>query len=401
MQDNISRIAFVFNRAIKIPSNYREYYISRVLLSRGYKVKWFFTCNTENQGFYKEFFSCKILNEKKVPKLLKYLFYPLYIAVVLKIHGIKMLWISGWNERSHTYLRLYVKLLKIFSIKLVYDPVDPIYEYKTASGVVKRPKKLKSCMNSIYRSVDLVLVPTEELRKLLIYNGAPQDKIKVTWFGTNLEVFHSLKKERPHELDFLSQKFVIGWLGHMSPFKGIEDILIPLIKTIHKKIPESYFLIGGEGILEPELKLLEEKEHLPITLFGKVDYQDAPLFTELIDLYVVPIDDKKEMARAIRPIKIFDALSLAVPIVTTGTEATLFLKKEFRSISFAENNLESFSEKLVSAYLNYEELKQYAREDQKIVKRYDNRVIAEKIVDCLEKSVVENNAKRDKNLGDV
>lgn len=386
-----SVFGFLFKDQIRVPINLREYYISCELIHRGYEVLWF--CE-QASGHYPFLFDVqKIFIESRNTSHTNKWLYPLHLVKVFKHFCVKFIWISGWYERNPLYIFYILCILKIFGLRVLYDPIDPIYEYEVANNNVKMTiwKKIKTLIlvNAIYRLSDITLMVTEELKKAVVKKGAPENKIYVAMWGTDISRFNSQNCNNILRRSLnLDDKFIIGWLGTMSLFKGIEEILIPIIKTIPKYIPEAFFLIGGKGHLERVFTDLSDAGDVPFKLLGEISYDDAPAFTSSIDLYLVPTNTSTEIGKCICPVKIFDSLAMGKPVIATTSKATEFLHKEVDSVILIDFNFHNFFNAILKCYYDYSNLKEKCDKNKLKIIKYSHQSTSEKIAEIIEKNLI-------------
>lgn len=376
-------IGFIFNSCIDVPLNLREYYLSLELIKRGHLVKWF--CE-EKEGHYE--FPYNIPKSFIIPRREHRIrYYPQYLSNVFKKHGIKYVWISGWYERNALFLLYLVLILRIMGYRILYDPIDPIHEFSQADGQrLKLSNEVKNliCLNMVYALADATFLVTEELRSALIAKGAPEKKLHVAYWGTDRARFNELSacSDYRHKYD-LDNRFVIGWLGHMNPFKGISEVIIPLIKKAPDFIDNVCFLIGGKGELRWQFEQLV-KEGYPLLLLDEVGYDDAPAFTASLDLYLVPINTETEFGRSIRPVKLFDAIAMGVPVVVTRTPATITIAHLSRGVNLVDTEFDSFLQAVLNIYQNYNIVKLLANEDKLNISSYTHESVSMIIADLIQ-----------------
>lgn len=120
-------------------------------------------------------------------------------------------------------------------------------------------------------------------KKLLLSLGSAEEKITVTYCGTDPEKFRALKdKERITQKYGLEGKKVLLTVASLSSHKG-QDIVIGLIPELIKKIPNLVYVIVGAGNQEATLK--DMVRHL--NLNGYVLFTGMARQEELVEFYNV------------------------------------------------------------------------------------------------------------------
>ncbi|HEX6693853.1 MAG TPA: glycosyltransferase, partial [Longimicrobiales bacterium] len=279
---------------------------------------------------------------------------PAYLALRLRAAGIRTVWISGWTLRSIPELTWMVSILKRAGLRVVFDPIDPICEFLAAmrEGEEGNEAEDRVCidrMRAVYQQCDLVMSVTPELQELLVSNGAPSDRMLTARWTTDGELFHPARCGRSlkQRLGLSEDTFLAGWLGTMEPFKGLLEVILPMIEESARNSDGIHFVIAGRGSLEPEVrKWIAARDGLPVTVLPSIPYAEAPDFTASLDAYLVPTNPKTMYAQSICPIKCFDALAMGTPLVLTRTRATGFLTQYGKLVSFADFTPHSFLEQL-------------------------------------------------------
>ena len=388
--------AFFFNKDAIIPLNLREYYISRELLERGHRVVWVHSYKKKSElknclgGEFESLslFKSSNSNVGTITTVIK-------LCKMLKKKNIRVLWIQGWMERSPLRLLILIGMAKIAGLKVIYDPIDPIYEYTISTfgaNIRKINKKwLKFILNISYSMTDIIFAVSDPLKKRLIQSGVSPKKIEIAMWGTDIERFDVKKlprinpfREEPH----LKNKFVIGWLGSMSRFKGIREILLPLINKLTPEHKNLAFLIAGKGELYDTIS--EFIKTLPenfVNLNGSIQYDQAPAFTAAIDCYIVPTNPKDPLGSSIIPVKVLDSVALGVPVIATKSVAILPISRQIDSIYLTNWDVDSFYEKIKVIQKDYKHYKEISKFAIANVSPFSHQQISKDIVNVLEAKI--------------
>jgi glycosyltransferase involved in cell wall biosynthesis len=349
-------LAFYTVPKLRFPHNNREFYLARELASRRWGVHWMLPASGSPGAVPLEW------PELRFPDLdvrgRTYLL-PLYLVARLRRAGVRAVWISGWSVRSFREIRWLFRTLRAARIRIVYDPIDPICEYSLAQNAFS-PAGAQACfrrMRRIYEACDLVVAVTPEMRELLVRNGAPADRTIVARWGSDASLFDPrvTRCDLKERLGVPADTFLAGWLGTMEPFKGLEQVILPLMEAVHEAGHRIHFVLAGRGTLEERIRSwAAERPRLPLTLLPTIPYEEAPAFTGSLDAYLVPTNPKTDYARAICPVKCFDALAMGTRLIVTRTRATEFLADRGSQVSLAEFNRDSFFDQLVTRYAEWQ-----------------------------------------------
>lgn len=377
-------IAFFVFRALRFPRNNREYYLTRELQRRGWNVVWLLPRSGKNEGVPVDEL---ILHYNDLDFRGRTYLLPIYIGCLLRGRKIRFLWLSGWAMRCDREIYWLVKILRFMGIKTLYDPIDPKCEFETASKELIDLAALRKCyqrINRIYRKCARVLCVTPEIKSLMIRHGADKAKLFVARWGTDLNVFNrnNLKYDfrRLHSID--DATVLLGWMGSMIGFKGLMEMFLPLAEKMikNKKI---HFIIAGDGPLFNDIKQWAvARNYQSITLLGRLLYEDAAVFTASLDAYVVTTAPDTEYARAICPIKCYDAIATGTPLVTTRTPATEHLLELSSNVYLCDYNIDSFEQAVSFIIQNISTLREgKTRNPAKVI---SHQMISRDIADMLD-----------------
>lgn len=158
---------------------------------------------------------------------------------------------------------------------------------------------LTSCWTQHFIAVD------EGSKEYLFHHGVPLGKISVIHNGVNLPDVSMLAtnaKER--------HKIVVGFVGRLSPEKGVDYLLEIIEKTLSVQ-NNIRFVIVGDGpdkhLLTPFLRTPFEKH---VTLVGQKS-QVEPLYLQM-DLFVMPSRSEG------LPFVALEAMSYGIPVIATA-----------------------------------------------------------------------------------
>ncbi len=170
-------------------------------------------------------------------------------------------------------------------------------------------------LNKLIRHADEITVSGKSLKR--IYGGT------VIWHGRDgrkLDPWNYNKKALKNlYLDGnLEDKYVIGFIGTPRPFKGLED-LIKAIKWLNN--PNFMLLIVGMDDNEYCHLLRKKMKSLLLSNSFKIyqpqPFNSLPHFLSISDLIVIP--QRKRLASQFQmPAKLFDAMAMAKPIISTN-----------------------------------------------------------------------------------
>lgn len=168
------------------------------------------------------------------------------------------------------------------------------------------------------READRVLVINEKLKDYVIQLGASPERTQVLRAGIDIKQFDLAVNGSGIRSQYGLNKedvvlFFMGWLYH---FSGLKEVALQLAKG---KYPNLKLLIVGEGDAYKELQQIREKYNLQkqVILTGKKPYPEIPAFIAASDICLLPAYPTEEVMQDIVPIKMYEYLAMAKPVIST------------------------------------------------------------------------------------
>lgn len=136
---------------------------------------------------------------------------------------------------------------------------------------------------NIYKMMEKVMAPfcnkiiciSDAERQSAIQNGICSDKkLQVIFNGIDIEEYETIKNDHISREDLLipDDAFVVGSVGRLTRQKA-PDVFIKMAHLIKEQIPNSYFIMVGNGELEDEVREYAESHNMSEALYitGWVD----------------------------------------------------------------------------------------------------------------------------------
>jgi len=162
----------------------------------------------------------------------------------------------------------------------------------------------------VLRHFDMVVGVSEEIRSELRRHMSP-DRIRSVGNGVDIRKYtRTMDNGEAKKRLGIGSKYVIGFVGRLSPEKGI-DYLLRAVSGLVKEGLDVSALIVGDGELAAALK--QEANRLQIT--DRVTFtgnrSDTPLLYSAMDVFVLPSQQEAF------PMVLLEAMACGVPIVAT------------------------------------------------------------------------------------
>lgn len=182
------------------------------------------------------------------------------------------------------------------------------------------------------------VVVSTPLRKYLISIGVPEKKISVMPNGVNLKKFcpFSVKDKRlMKQLGIKEEKFVIGFLGILRPWHGV-DLILETFRELYRVRQDIHLLLVGDGPImddiEREIRTYKLKES--VTMTGRIPHEEIPRYINIFDVAVSP-----KTTFYASPMKILEYMALKKPVVAPDTDNIKdIISHDVDGLLFTQNN---------------------------------------------------------------
>ena len=120
-------------------------------------------------------------------------------------------------------------------------------------------------------STDRIVCISKAEYKSAIENGIDNgEKLAIIENGIDVQAVQTAEAIEREELGIPKNAFVVGMIGRLSPQKA-PDVFIKAAKLISEKIPDTYYIIVGNGEEEEEVKQYAQKHGLNLIVTGWTD----------------------------------------------------------------------------------------------------------------------------------
>ena len=258
------------------------------------------------------------------------------------------------------------KELKIPVIIKVDDAV-----YQKATGLKNLQRKIEKIYNSkTLQKGNRILVPNEYTKKLVHdYYNVSLNKISIVTNGTEIDNY---KKS-----DLNSNQIIFS--GAMYHHRGI-DVLLESVSKVTKKIPDSKFVLLGDGPEMEELKkMVYGKEISKNVIFkGWVDRNEIPKYLSESSIGIGPLRNT-EVTRHALPIKVLEYMASGLPILAIKDTLPEDVLKNDENGFFVTDSVE-LSKKIIKLLEDNELRRKMGEKSKKMVTKFDWKNVAELII---------------------
>ena len=308
-------------------------------------------------------------------KLLSYRF----IKKILIENNIDIVFLYSVLTNSEATL----KASKELNIPVVHRTLDVIHELlreKFLRGIAYKIEK------KIYPQFDLVLCHTPFMKNWAEEMGAKSVNVIVQGVDSNIMKPIPKNKNLQKSLGISDDDRVVMYLGTVYSFSGV-DTIIESIPNIVKEFPHFKFLVvgGGPDLSKFKTKAKEYNVEKYVIFTDFVPYKEVLNYCSLAEIFVNPfqiigLSDK------LSPVKIFDLLSCAKPVIATPLQGLLHDFPRNSNV-LIYSDLPDF-EKNIITLLNNTELENIGKRGREfVIKNFTWKKVTEKILEEFTKLV--------------
>lgn len=217
------------------------------------------------------------------------------------------------------------EIIKKHNVELIIERETSFGAGAIASAITGRPMILEIIgprySRRSFRRSRKILAYT----KSMIREPVPPEKLALVTAAADVELFKQDATQRKlvREKYRLQDSIVVGYVGTFAEWHGIEE-LIDASEKVLKRYPNVKFLMVGPYF--KHAKELTQKRGISnaYVFTGPVPYAEVPSYINAADILVAPYNPKRsELRRKYgigSPLKIFEYMACAKPVITTSVE---------------------------------------------------------------------------------
>ena len=172
-----------------------------------------------------------------------------------------------------------------------------------------------------FRSASQIVTTCQELKDDLIAAGVQEARIAVAPMAVDVDL---LTPDGPTARDGLDGKIVIGFLGSLKPWHGIE-ILAEAFRFLAGDA-RFHLMIVGEGPMAKTVHALEEELPGRVTFVGAVPQSEVPRYLRAMDVAVAPYPELERFYYS--PLKVLEYMASGRAVVASRIGQIIQLIRE-------------------------------------------------------------------------
>lgn len=285
-----------------------------------------------------------------------------------------------------------IKVSKEKEIPIIMEIHSPLEEKTQYFSIDAFPWYSRRVYKNALARADAIIVVSSVMKQYIINWGIDGKKIHVISNAAGSDMF---KKIDPEKIRILKNRYdlhgkkVIGFIGSMGPYHGINDLIDAAVKVVEIDNNIIFMIVGPfrkeetKKIFLKQIKSYGLRNNIALT--GGVDRNDIPAYIDCMDLCVIPNSNWY-----MSPIKLFEYGARGKTVVACKISPIEDIIEDGKDgILFDAENREILSEKLIGALRNAENTGQMGlRLQTKIKNKYTWLHNAERI-QSIAKSLIE------------
>ena len=150
----------------------------------------------------------------------------------------------------------------------------------------------------------------------------PAERIVVIPNGANIDLFRPMDMHEAREqIGIEKDCYCVGYAGNLTFYEGV-SYLVDSAPVILRELPNTVFLVVGNGLVKNELVELVEKTGVSdrFIFTGGVPYQSVPGYIAAMDVCVAPLIKAKCEKAGISPLKLAEYMACERPVVASDID---------------------------------------------------------------------------------
>ena len=246
-------------------------------------------------------------------------------------------------------------------IPIIMEVHSPLEEKEQYFSLDSFPWYSRRVYGNAIAKADAIIVVSSAMKQYICNWGVSENKVHVIPNAAESDMFESVepaKVKRVKDKYGLHGKKVIGFVGSMAPYHGVDDLINAAVNVVKKEQKVIFLLVGPFREEEAKKSLLHRiKMHRlqnNIVITGAIDRSEIPVCIDCMDVCVIPKNTRYQS-----PIKLFEYGACGKVVVACKLASIEDIIDDGENgIIFDVKNGERLSTKLIYAIRNVEKAAQ-------------------------------------------
>lgn len=226
-------------------------------------------------------------------------------------------------------------------LKVLYE-VSGLWELvyqdrEQSSHLLKRSPFAELAETITMTRADQVVVMNEAVCQIALDRGVDAERIHIAHNAVDVENFTPMQPAK-------NKTFTIGYLGSFADYEGLDDIVDVVHELVAQEVAVQALLVGdGLRFNHVRSRIINEGLDKYFTLTGRVPHEEVMTQYQRMDVLVYP-RLSSGATETITPLKPFEALALAKPIIVSDVQPLReIVGDNDRGLMFESGNVGDFA----------------------------------------------------------
>ncbi len=217
-------------------------------------------------------------------------------------------------ERYSLWSAAGVKAAQKLKIPCLVEVNAPLLEEQRKYRKLALNSEAEAIEAEVFGGAHVLLAVSEEVKAYAIARGGNPERTFVVRNGVDIKRFHPVVE--PESLKGTDEKFVIGFVGSLKVWHGIE-VLLEVFRTLLDHSLAYHLLLVGDGPLRSWTEGYIQGARLAekVTITGWVPYDRLPRLIQRMDVAVAPYPFLENFYFS--PLKLFEYMAVGKPVVAS------------------------------------------------------------------------------------
>jgi glycosyltransferase involved in cell wall biosynthesis len=244
-------------------------------------------------------------------------------------------------------LRAHIKRPMVYEVRSFFESTWSADEEWNERG--EQYRRRHDAESGAMQAADHVITIAEAMREDIIARGVPPDRVTVIPNGVDAaavtpEAPDPALRRRYHT----EGRFTFGYVSNLDHPRENQELLVEATAILLKRGRPVSCLIIGDGKRRAEVEGLARKAGVSarVMFTGRVPHDEVRGHYALLDAFVVPRRDERA-ARAVTPLKPYEALAMGLPLVVADLPALVEIAEpDTRGLAFRAGDAEGLASAL-------------------------------------------------------
>jgi glycosyltransferase involved in cell wall biosynthesis len=239
----------------------------------------------------------------------------------------------------------------------------------------------------VAKGADAVVTISNALKELIVSWGIDEKKIYVIPNAVDITLFAEKSPNRELINKYrLDGKVVIGYVGSLTGYEGLKELILAVDELILKKIDIALIVVGDGREREKLQKLAKSKD---IIFTGRVPFEEVAEYYSIFDICPFPRNNY-EVCQYVPPLKILEAMAMKKAIIISDVAPLLEIIEDGENgLVCKANSVESLKESILKLYYNKEMRKELGQKAHSwVLKNRTWDKISQKYINLYSKFIV-------------